>query len=78
MKDDEITPRYVIESIYPNSEFDLDTTEGIMIKHKDGTILLTGCGDCGSPWTENREKLEELVRLANIQAEEEEWEAHNW
>lgn len=75
---DAITPRYSLGSIHYSHNLRDDEVEEIQIRHKDGTLLLTGCGDCGSPMTEDRAKLDELIRLANVQAEEEEWEAHNW
>lgn len=53
-------------------------TRRITIQHEDGTNLLRGCSDNNCPQTDDREKLDEMIRLANLQADEEAWEAHNW
>ena len=57
--------RYSLAVIYDEQALTPDTEMCLQIKHEDGTSLLTGCGDCGSPWTDDREKLDEMIALAN-------------
>lgn len=70
--------KYSLAVIYDEDVLTADTEQRLQIKHEDGTSLLTGCGDCGSPWTDDREKLDEMIELANEAAAYRQLKADYW
>ena len=57
--------KYSLRSIIYGTTLIDTETECIEIRDSNGTLILSGCGDCGSPFTEDRKKLDEMIELAN-------------